>query len=243
MVTDWIENWFGSEYYSLLYKHRDSEEAHLFLNKLIKLLELSPATRILDYGCGKGRHSIYLSKKGFKVTGIDISEESIKASKKKENENLEFFVHDMRNYFRINYYDVVLSLFTSFGYFESDHENNKVIKSAAGALKKGGIFVLDFMNAEKEIKELIPKERCKINNIDFNLFRYTKNNCIVKEINITNKEKKYNFREHVKAYKLNSLKTFFDENQFEILHLFGDYHLSPFNESTSKRLIVIGRKK
>lgn len=243
MVTDWIENWFGSEYYSLLYKHRDSEEAHLFLNNLIKLLNIKPSDNILDCGCGKGRHAIYLSKKGFNVTGIDISESSIQEAKKHENKNLEFFVHDVRNLFRTNYYDVALSLFTSFGYFDNDHENNKAIKSISISLKKGAIFVLDFMNSEKEIKRLVAKEKCSINNIKFNLHRYTKNNCIVKDIQITAKEKQYNFRENVKAYKLKDLEKFLNQNNIVITHLFGDYNLSSFDEAHSNRLIITGRKK
>lgn len=242
-MTAWIEDWFGSEYYSLLYKHRDCREAHLLLDNLIRLLKPQAKNRILDCGCGKGRHSVYLSEKGFKVTGLDISEHNILESKKNENENLEFFVHDMRNLFRINYYDIALSLFTSFGYFEKDSENNKVIKSIVSSLKSEGLFVLDFMNAEKEIKGLIAEEKCKINSIEFNLLRYTKDNCIVKEIVVSNKGKQYAFRENVKAYKAADLEKFFVQNQLEVVHLFGDYRLSVFNECTSDRLIIIGRKK
>ncbi|TAL60445.1 MAG: class I SAM-dependent methyltransferase, partial [Bacteroidetes bacterium] len=117
-MTQWIEDWFGSEYYSLLYKHRDFNEARLFLDNLISFLKITSESRILDCGCGKGRHSIYLSEKGFEVTGLDISEKNIIESKKTEKSNLVFFTHDLCNLFRTNYYDVALSLFTSFGYFE-----------------------------------------------------------------------------------------------------------------------------
>jgi SAM-dependent methyltransferase len=241
-MTKWTEDWFGSEYYSLLYQHRDCDEAKLFLDNLIALLKIPSGSSILDCGCGKGRHSIYLNEKGFEVTGIDISENSILEAKKYEKENLAFYVHDMRNLFRINYYDVVLNLFTSFGYFEKDSENNKAIKSTAASLKKNGWLVLDFMNAEKEIKELILQEKCRIGGVDFEIRRHTEQNFIIKEIRVSDKGKIYAYRENVKAYKHKELENFFTQNKLEVVHLFGDYQLAPFNETTSDRLILIGRK-
>ena len=83
MPTRWIEDWFGSDYYSLLYQHRDEEEAGRFLNNLIMLLKIPSGSQILDCGCGRGRHAVYLGKKGFEVTGLDISEKSILSAKKK----------------------------------------------------------------------------------------------------------------------------------------------------------------
>lgn len=241
-MTKWIEDWFGSEYYSLLYKHRDCDEAKLFLDNLFAFLKIPSGSSVLDCGCGKGRHSIYLNKKGFEVTGIDISERSIAEAKRSEKENLTFYVHDMRNLFRINYYDVALNLFTSFGYFEKDHENDKAIKSMSSALKKSGWFILDFMNAEKEIKGLIPKEKCQIGKINFNIKRYTDQNFIIKEITVSDKGKTYSYRERVKGYNRKDLETFFMQNKLEVVNVFGDYHLAPFNEKTSERLILIGRK-
>src|ERR1035437_8542424 len=219
-MTQWIEDWFGSEYYSLLYKHRDCGEAKLFLDNLISLLKIPSGSSILDCGCGKGRHSIYLNEKGFEVTGIDISEKSILEAKKSEKKNLAFYVHDMRNLFRINYYDVALNLFTSFGYFEKDHENDKAIKSLSSAIKKNGWFVLDFMNAEKEIKGLIPQEKCQNGEITFNIKRYTDQHFIIKEIIVSDKGKTYPYRERVKGYKLKDLETFFTQNKLKVVHLF-----------------------
>lgn len=242
-MTKWIEDWFGSAYYCLLYKHRDDNEAKLFLDNLIKLLKLPAKSSILDCGCGKGRHSIYLSEKGFKVTGLDISEPNILESKKGEKDNLIFFTHDLRNLFRINYYDVALSLFTSFGYFDKDSENDKVIRSTASAVKKGGWFVLDFMNAEKEKQNLTREEKTRINDIDFKITRCTERNCITKEIVITDKGKSHSFRENVKAYTRSDLENFFRQNNLDIIYLLGNYELEPFNEITSDRLILIGKKR
>ncbi|HEY4799327.1 MAG TPA: class I SAM-dependent methyltransferase [Bacteroidia bacterium] len=241
-MTGWIEDWFGSEYYSLLYKHRDCNEAKLFLDNLISLLQLPAKSSILDCGCGKGRHSVYLAEKGFEVTGVDISEKSIQEASQQKRNNLAFFTHDMRNYLRINYYDIALSLFTSFGYFENDHENEKMIRSMAAAVKHNGWVVLDFMNAKKEISELVPHEKFSEGKVDFEIKRLCKANSIVKEIFITVKSEKHFYKELVRTYGLSDLSGFFAKNKLQIVHTFGDYHLNRFNEIKSERLILIGKK-
>jgi 2-polyprenyl-3-methyl-5-hydroxy-6-metoxy-1,4-benzoquinol methylase len=96
-MARWIEDWFGSTYYSMLYKHRNNNEASLFLNNLISFLKIPGGSSFLDCGCGKGRHSLYLAEKGYEVTGMDISEQNIQEAKRFEKANLSFYVHDMRN--------------------------------------------------------------------------------------------------------------------------------------------------
>ncbi len=241
-MTRWIEDWFGSEYYALLYKHRDCEEAKLFLDNLISLLKLPAKSKILDCGCGRGRHSIYLCEKGFDVTGIDLSEKNIQSVKDSERKNLAFYTYDIREIFRINYYDVSLSLFTSFGYFENDYENNKMIKSISSSLKKGGLFVLDFMNANKKRQELVCDETTNADGINFSIKRFTENNFIIKEISVSDKDKNYLFIEKVKAYKQAELENFFTQNKLEVVHLLGDYQMNPFDGKKSERLILIGKK-
>jgi len=252
-MTNWIQDWFGSEYYSILYKHRDCDEAKLFIDNLISLLNLPRSSRILDCGCGRGRHSIYLSEKGFEVTGIDISETNISYAneretrhgarrQKNEKGNLTFYVHDMRNLFRGNHYDAAINLFTSFGYFEKDSENNKTITSTCSALKKSGWLILDFMNTEKKIKELVCEEKINLEGINFSIKRIMENNFIVKQIEVDDNGKKYSFSERVKSYKRKELENFFVQNNMEVVHLFGDYDLHIFNKATSERLILIGRK-
>ncbi len=95
---------------------------------------------MLDIGCGKGRHSVQLASKGFDVTGIDLSEHSITKAKKKENDHLHFFVHDMRLPFWINYFDYAFNFFTSFGYFKTRREHDNAIRTVAQSLKPGRHF-------------------------------------------------------------------------------------------------------
>src|SRR5215207_10157301 len=129
--NQWFRQWFDSPYYHQLYFNRDEQEATAFLNQLIDHLQPRPGSFMLDVASGRGRHSKILAAKGFDVTGIDLSISSINEAKKYESDNLHFFQHDMRLPFRINYFDIVFNLFTSFGYFGTERENDNVIRTMA----------------------------------------------------------------------------------------------------------------
>ena len=86
----WFKDWFNSPYYHQLYFNRDEKEAAAFIDKLISYLHPPPGSVMLDVACGKGRHSIHLAEKGFDITGIDLSEDSIKEALKSESDNLHF---------------------------------------------------------------------------------------------------------------------------------------------------------
>ena len=88
--TEWFESWFDSPFYHILYKDRDDKEAKLFLDNLINHLHPGQGAKILDVACGKGRHSLYLNRKGFTVCGFDLSKESILHNKKNETKTLTF---------------------------------------------------------------------------------------------------------------------------------------------------------
>ena len=114
MQQHWFKDWFNSSYYHQLYFNRDDREAEAFINKLIDHLQPSGDAKMLDVACGKGRHAMQLAEKGFDVTGIDLSEESIEEALRSENDRLHFYRHDMRHPFWINYYDYTFNFFTSF---------------------------------------------------------------------------------------------------------------------------------
>lgn len=134
----WFKNWFDSPYYHQLYFNRDESEAAAFINKLIEYLKPASRSRMLDVACGKGRHSLQLANKGFDVTGIDLSAYSIQEALKHECENLHFYQHDMRLPFWINYFDYAFNFFTSFGYFQTQRENDNAIRTIAQSLKQQG---------------------------------------------------------------------------------------------------------
>ncbi|MCE3280864.1 MAG: SAM-dependent methyltransferase [Bacteroidetes bacterium] len=239
---DWFETWFDSPYYHILYKHRNYNEAELFISNLIKFLEPKPGSRFLDLACGKGRHSLFLNKKGFDVTGIDLSPESISHANEFKNEKLQFYVHDMRRLFRTNYFDYILNLFTSFGYFDKERDEKATIDAVAKGLKPGGMFVLDFFNARKVFLHLREKEELEIEGILFTVTKRIENNFIIKEIRFSDKGKDFCFQERVKALTLDDFTRYFSSCGLKIVHLWGNYNLEDFNPDSSDRLIILSQK-
>jgi SAM-dependent methyltransferase len=248
--TNWFEDWFNSPYYHILYKNRNCNEAEVFIDNLVRFLQPVKNSRFLDLACGKGRHSFYLNKKGFDVTGIDLSEQSIacanhfvKKTSDGENEHLHFYVHDMRKIVRINYFDYVLNLFTSFGYFENDRDDNAVVDSGTKALKSNGTFVIDFMNTKKVLANLTENEIKVIEHIEFKINKKIENNFIVKQIRFSDKGKDYNFQERVKMLTRADFEKYLTASKLKTVHLFGSYRLDEFNENDSDRLIIIAKKQ
>ena len=239
---DWFSEWFDSPYYHILYKNRDLKEAELFIDNLTNYLKLAVDSRIIDIPCGKGRHCIYLNKKGFTVSGADLSPESILYAKNLTNPTLDFFTHDMREEFAESNYSTVLNIFTSFGYFDDQMDNQRCVNSFTKALKPSGTLVMDFMNIQKVVAGLIPTEVKTIDGIEFNLTRQLINNRIVKDIKFIDKGKTYHFQEKVSLlYKEDFLK-YFNFAGLKIKDVFGDYQLNPFNPEHSDRIILIATK-
>ncbi len=213
------------------------------MDNLIAKIPLAAHSEILDIACGRGRHSIYLAAKGYRVTGIDLSERNIAFCKQFENSDLEFYVHDMRELFRTNCYDVALNLFTSFGYFDTDHDNLLALHTAAKAIKKGGYFILDFFNPATIRQATALKETKTVDGIQFNIEKTTEQNKVIKTIRFADEGKDFKFRESVQMIDYRQFVQYFNIVGLNIVHTFGNYSLHPFVEEESERLIFITQKQ
>ena len=236
--NNFYESWFDTPFYHILYKNRDYKEAEMFTSELMTFLNLPIESKILDLACGKGRHSIFLNKMGYNVTGVDNSSKNIVNAKKYENNKLNFTIHDMRDPL-VDKFDLIVNLFTSFGYFDDFEDNLKTLMSIKLNLKKNGIAVIDFLNINYVKNNLVHQNTEEIDGIEFNLKRYLKDGFLVKEINFKHDLEEYNFEEKVRSLNINEFKTMFKQTQLEILHIFGDYNLNEFDINNSKRLIFI----
>jgi len=245
---DWFEEWFDSPLYEKLYANRDEMEAARLVELLEKTLPLDRCSKILDLGCGRGRHSINLCQKGYDVTGIDLSDEAIATAREKaakeELEHIRFQVGDMRNPLPRTF-DAIVNLFTTFGYFETDEENSKVLESVRKMLKPGGIFVLDYLNANKVRKSYVPSEEGEFQNIHYEIERYISDNSIHKDIEFSGNNigstKKYS--ERVKLYDFEWFKREMAVHNLVIDQVYGDYEGHDFDPNTSSRLLIISHLK
>jgi SAM-dependent methyltransferase len=243
----WFEDWFDSPLYEKLYAYRNKNEA----NKLAELIELEipppeyPA--ILDLGCGRGRYSITLAERGYHVLGIDLSKEVIaKAAQiagEKDLPNLHFQVGDMRRPLDKTF-DAIVNLFTSFGYFLKDAENAQVIESVSSMLQPNGIFILDYLNAYKVRKDLVPEEEDDFQDLKVHIQRKIRGNMVYKHICFTGKgiNKPIEYQERVKLFELEWFENIFEKNGFDIKQVYGSYEGEPFDKEKSPRLLMLAKK-
>lgn len=242
-MSEWFASWFDSPYYHLLYDNRDDSEANVFMRNLIQFGNYPPQTRILDLACGKGRHSLFLNSLGYHVTGMDLSAASILEASRWSNEKLVFKRQDMRNPLPERSFDLVLNLFTSFGYFDNEDENVTVLKNIHQALASKGILVIDFFNAECVLKNLVAQERVSKGGIHFEIERKAEDGFIHKKIAFTDGDQKHEFCEKVQLFQLHDFEKMLNGTGFEIKSVFGDYNLGKFVAAESKRLILVAEKR
>ena len=242
----WFETWFDTPYYHILYKDRDFAEAENFITLLINHLKIQKGSKIIDLACGKGRHSVFLNQMGYEVLGLDLSQQSIDHNKKFENPDLKFEVHDMREeiYGQLSSQkvDAVFNLFTSFGYFEDEKDDQKVFQSISNILKDDGYFVLDFLNTKWVENTLIKEEKISKGGIEFLIKKKIEDQHIIKDITFKDQGKDYHFFEKVKLHTLEEINDYAKEFGFERQLIFGDYQLGDFDLERSPRCINLFKK-
>lgn len=243
-MVSWFKDWFNSPYYHNLYFKRDESEAAAFIDKLVTYLGPKPGSRMLDVACGRGRHSIQLAAKGFDVTGIDLSEDSIRYALQFEKENLHFYQHDMRLPFRINYYDYAFNFFTSFGYFKTQRENDNAIRTIAQSLHEHGVFVMDYLNVHYAEDHLVHKAEKEIEGINYFITRWFDEYHFYKKIVVEDEslEEPLEFTEKVAKFSVGDFTEMFSFQGMQIREVFGDYDFGKYDLRKSPRLIMIVEK-
>lgn len=244
MVNEWYKEWFDSDYYHKLYFNRDEAEAHAFIDRLLQHLKPAPQSRMLDAGCGRGRHSRYLAAKGFDVTGIDLSFRSIHFAQPYESENLHFYQQDMRLPSWINYFDYAFSFFTSFGYFHTRRENEDAVRSLVNNIKPGGSVLFDYLNVHYAEEHLVHNEVKTIEETGYEIHRWHDATHFFKRIIIRDAalEKPMAFSEKVAKLSLGDFTDMLSFYKVQVQEVFGDYALHAYDAKNSPRLIVIGKK-
>jgi SAM-dependent methyltransferase len=157
--ADWFED---ESFWELVFGHMFPDESFAAAEEQAgRFSELtgSPFSRVLDLCCGPGRHSIPLARRGIAVTGVDRSSFLLKKARARaESENLkiEWIQEDMRTFVRPGQFDLAISLFTSFGYFEKEEENFAVLRNIHSSLVPGGWFIADVLGKEILARRFAP---------------------------------------------------------------------------------------
>ena len=242
----WYIDWFNSPFYHKLYFERDEEEARSFICALVDQLQPAPGSRMLDVACGRGRHSKMLASLGFNVTGFDISPDSIAYAKQSvQDDNPDFYIHDMRLPFWGNYFDYAFNFFTSFGYFKTRREHDNAIRNISRSLKPGGTFVIDYLNVHYAEDHLVYSEEKKINDAVYCINRWHDEDHFYKKIMVNDPSLKepYNCTEEVAKFSLGDFTDMLSFQAMQVKEVFGDYKLNPYDVKKTPRLIIIAEKK
>jgi len=163
-MGEWFEEAsFWQAFEHITFSPERIEQAETEVEQIIALTGISKG-RVLDLCCGVGRHSICLAKRNLEVTGVDITASYIRTAKdraKSASVEVEFVVDDMRNFQRPQNFDLVLSLFTSFGYLKTVEDDIHVLENMYVNLKEGGKLVIETINKNwlKEHFEPVTEEK------------------------------------------------------------------------------------
>jgi D-alanine-D-alanine ligase len=212
-------------------------------------LGVKKGSRILDLGCGPGRYVIELAKSGFDVLGIDINEEYVALAKKiseREHINPELIVGDMREFSYADYFDAVINVGTSFGFFETEAENQLVIESIAAALKPRGRFLLEMGNRDYFLKNF--EEATSRENPDGSVIEVQRGfNYVRSRIDTTFRKSRdgeliETWSHSWRAYTLTEIGSLLSEGGLEIVNAFGGWQSEPYSVDAN-RMVVISKKR
>jgi SAM-dependent methyltransferase len=242
---NWWEKFFD-EYYPEVYANLEaltSREA----DGVVRILGVKTGKSILDLCCGYGRHSLELARRGFKVTGYDLSSCFLKrAIKTAESLKLKvkFVQGDMREIPFKSKFDAVINMFTSFGYFQSERENLQVLKGVSKVLKPKGSFLLDIINREFILRNF--QRRRWVQKKDFwmledSLFDpFTSRQETTRTLIFENQPKKEYFFS-LRLYTLTEIILSLKKAGFLTEQVFGDFELNEYSID-SPRMILLAKK-
>ena len=243
-MTAWYEKSFGEDYL-LVYKHRDFSGAQQEVKAMMDWLALPAGSTVLDLCCGMGRHSLALTEFGYDVTGVDLSEVLLASARQFDSEqSVQWLRGDMRDVPLQREFDAVVNLFTSFGYFDADEQNQKVLHEIDRLLKPNGKFLIDFLNPGYVKRTLVPHSTRHDEEHVIQEYRTIEAGFVKKQIVIQqDNEPARRYSEQVRLYDKQDFERMLSKTALHIDHVYGGYDGSPYDEQSSLRLIMTGTKK
>jgi len=257
-INWWSEEYgfFGEHYlegdnsregYLIEKKQTLKERTDTEVDGIINLLDLKGREKILDIPSGYGRHSIGLAKKGFDITGSELN--SIHLNKatqnsRAENVTVKFNQENMINIKYNNEFDAVINMFYSFGFFDTDEENNKVLKNFYDALKPDGKFlfhtdvniprILSGKYREDETRNLTNEKTLRIIDIYNPKDKKIYGTWIIKDKYGKEEKKDY----IVRVYTKNEFISLCKQVGFKSFETCSDWDRTPYSENSEDMLII-----
>lgn len=208
---------------------------------------LEPPIRVLDLPCGPGRHALEFARLGCQVTGVDRAALYLDEARRRAQEaglDIELVQADMREFSRHESYDLAVNLFTSFGYFEDQADDVKVLTNFYTSLRPGGVLVMEMMGKEnlarifrsrdwRELEDgtLVLEEREVTRN-----WTWIQNRWI-----LVKGGKRCDFSLAHRLYSAAELEHLLALVGFDLIDFFGDLAGAPYHHS-AQRLVAIARK-
>ena len=237
---------FWRELYPVMFPEERIADAHEQVGHLLALTK-PPSKSALDLCCGPGRWSIALAKRRFAVTGVDRTKfllDKARARARLARARIEWVQADMRDFVRADSFDLVLSMFTSFGYFNDKREDMTVLQNILASLRPGGVCLIDILGKERLAKILQPTtstllpdgtllvERHEI----FDDWTRVRNEWLLIK---NRKARRFTF--HCTIYSGHELRDRMERAGFKDVKLYGSLGGSEYGPN-AERLIAIGRK-
>jgi SAM-dependent methyltransferase len=211
--------------------------------------ELAPPThvRILDLGCGPGRHAVELAHKGFEVVGLDLNERYVALARdlaERENVSAEFLIGDMREISFESHFDAIINVGTSFGFFD-EIDDQRVLAGVAKALKPDGVFLLEMSNRDWCLKYFVGRDwhRRKDGRVvtlqrEFDYLR----SCIHTYFERLGPGEAEKWSSSWRAYTLAEMVAMFKSAGLALSCVFGDWMRSEYSVDTP-RMVLVSRKE
>jgi SAM-dependent methyltransferase len=242
----WWDRYFNELYLRMFETTLSPDRTAREVAGVMTMLRLRPDARILDLCCGQGRHAVPLARAGHRVIGLDRSTYLLgQARQAAETTGVEIQLvrGDMRRLPWREQFDACVNLFTAFGYFEDEEENQRVLHEVYKALKPGGQFLLDTSNRDYYLLRLWPRawrrqgEAIVLEETDFDPLtcRFTMT------FTWMDGGKSESLTHSVRHYTAPELTAMLRAAGFRPKAIYGDFDGSEF-DIYSKRLIVVAKK-
>ena len=216
------------------------------IDHVAPLLGIQTGDAILDMGCGMGRHSLELARRGYHVTGVDRTETYLHEARKtarKEGLEVDFILSDMRKFISPDSYQAALSMYSTFGYFEDQEENQQVLRNIYQSLNLGGTLILDMMGKEVLARIFIEKTWEEQNGMLFLQEHKVSRNWSWREnrwIMVRDGEL-YEYKVSHWVYSASELADMLKDSGFCLVDIYGDLEGASYDQN-ARRLVVIAQK-